>query len=513
MTKGAIDMKKILVVDNHPVVLKYMMNLLEKEGHQVKTAKDGLAAIDILEAYVPDIIFCDMIMPRIDGEKLCRIVRSTPALKEVLFVIVSGVASETKIDFRGFGADLCIAKGPFNIMSEHVLNVLARPKREILFDRAGEILGLESLQPRSVAKELLCSKRHFEVILNHMSEGILEITSDWRIVDVNLSGVSLLGMSEERILGGNFVDLFHETCKQKVREVIGEMDDLPRQIDEDFPMLLNGKQVSLHILPIRDEKRLLYIVIMADMSAKKVAAARIRQAQQMEAVSKLAGGIAHEFNNALMAVSGNLELLGMALPADERAKKYLSRVGSATDRMKNLTGQLIAYARGGKYDTRPVSPLELIRGSIDKTKKNVGASIGMETDFSEGVHDIEVDRTQMSLVVSALIMNASEAMEDGGTIRITLKNMLIDGEFAMSHGLIEPGQHVCLIVEDDGKGMDEEMRERIFDPFFTTGFRGRGIGMAAVYGIVGNHAGSIEVDSEPGKGTTVTIYLPAVKLG
>ena len=118
-------MKRILVIDNHPVMLKYMTNLLEREGHQVKTAEDGLSALDILETYVPDIIYCDMVMPRIDGEKLCRIVRSMPALKDVFFVIVSGIASEAEIDFRGFGADLCIAKGPFNVMSEHVLNVLS----------------------------------------------------------------------------------------------------------------------------------------------------------------------------------------------------------------------------------------------------------------------------------------------------------------------------------------------------------------------------------------------------
>ncbi len=138
-------MKRIMVIDNHPVLLKYMTNLLEREGHQVKTAEDGLSALDILETYVPDVIFCDMVMPRIDGEKLCRIVRSMPALKDVFFVIVSGVAAELEIDFRGFGADLCIAKGPFNVMSEQVLNVLAEYKAEYKtdasLDRSGEILG------------------------------------------------------------------------------------------------------------------------------------------------------------------------------------------------------------------------------------------------------------------------------------------------------------------------------------------------------------------------------------
>jgi len=121
--------KKILVVDNHPAMLKFMSNLLEKEGHQVLTAEDGLSAIDILKTYIPDVIFIDLVMPNISGEKLCRIIRSMPELKDVYLIILSAIAAEGDVDFAQFGVNACIAKGPFDKMAGHVLAALDQSDR------------------------------------------------------------------------------------------------------------------------------------------------------------------------------------------------------------------------------------------------------------------------------------------------------------------------------------------------------------------------------------------------
>ena len=505
-------MKKIMVIDNHPVMLKYMTNLLKKEGHQVKTAEDGLSALDILETYVPDIIFCDMVMPRIDGEKLCRIVRSMPALKDVFFVIVSGVAAESEIDFRGFGADLCIAKGPFNVMSEHVLNVLAEYKTDASLDRTGEILGLEGVHPRSVSKELWSTKRHFEVILDHMSEGMLELTSDWRIVYVNPSTVFLTGMAQERILGMDFINLFHESHQQSVGEMIKEMDDRPFKIHENFPLLVNGRQVSLYILPVRDKDRLLYIVIMADISAKRVAQTRLRQALKMEAIATLAGGVAHEFNNALMGIMGNIELLKLDFPENEKSDRYFEIMKRSGYRMSRLTDQLLAYAKGGKYQPKSLGLNDFVMETLPILKHDLSPEIRVETHFPKNISHIKADHAQMQMVLSAILSNSNEAIEDEGLIKITTENQDIDEDFTKRHPSLKPGPHVCLTIEDDGKGMDEKTRNGIFEPFFTTKFQGRGMGMAAAYGIVMNHDGWISVDSELGRGTKVRIYLPATEV-
>ncbi|HIJ20788.1 MAG TPA: response regulator, partial [Deltaproteobacteria bacterium] len=470
-------MKRILVIDNHPVMLKYMTNLLEREGHQVKTAEDGLSALDILETYVPDIIFCDMVMPRIDGEKLCRIVRSMPALKDVFFVIVSGVAAESEIDFRGFGADLCIAKGPFNVMSEHVLNVLSEPKRDALLDRAGEILGLESIYPRSVAKELWRSKRHFEVILDHMSEGMLELTSDRRIVYVNPSTISLTGMVEERILGTDFINLFHESHKQSVREVVEAIDDRPLKIHEIFPLLVNCKQVSLYILPVRDEDRLLYVVIMTDIGEKRVAEARLQQALKTEAIATLAGGIAHDYNNLLAIIMGNLSMAQEEIDPHSLIGGLLHEIEQASFKARDLTHQFLTLSQGG-YPRKE-------RGSIESLLKAIQgeaqAHEGIEYAISiqDDLWPVEYDSRQMHYAITNVFTNAMEAMPQGGTVTIQAENKVIENKDKKFPLLLDGGKYVRISIRDEGKGIPEEHLKQIFDPYFSTKERGeqKGMGM------------------------------------
>lgn len=172
-------MKKILVVDNHPVMLKFMSNLLENKGHQVLTAPDGLSALDILKTNIPNVIFADLVMPNISGEKLCRIIRSKPELKEVFLVILSAVAVENETNFLDYGADACIAKGPFDKMADHIVQILEHLDTVRDYKIPKEILGRESLYGRQISKELLASKNHFEATLNNISEGILELTENY----------------------------------------------------------------------------------------------------------------------------------------------------------------------------------------------------------------------------------------------------------------------------------------------------------------------------------------------
>jgi two-component system cell cycle sensor histidine kinase/response regulator CckA len=189
-------MKKILVVDNHSMMLKFMSNLLEKEGHHVLTASDGLSALEILKTNIPDVIFADLIMPNIDGKKLCRIVRQIPKLEDVFVVILSAIAAEEEPCLDDYGADICIAKGPFNKMAEHVLQALelsgAEPGQRV----KGKIIGRQELFKREITKELLASKKHFEATLNNISEGIIELTSNLKIVYINPAALSIIGIPE-----------------------------------------------------------------------------------------------------------------------------------------------------------------------------------------------------------------------------------------------------------------------------------------------------------------------------
>ena len=168
--------KKALAIDNSPVILELMTYLLQEEDFEVMTAEDGLSALDILRSYVPDVIFVDLVMPNIDGKRLCRIIKGMEALKETYLVILSATAAEEKVDIVEMGANAFIAKGPIDDMSQNIKFVLSQPDAASSQSLSGQPIGFEKLHPRRVTMELLSVKRHFELLLETMSEGILEIT-------------------------------------------------------------------------------------------------------------------------------------------------------------------------------------------------------------------------------------------------------------------------------------------------------------------------------------------------
>jgi signal transduction histidine kinase len=232
----------------------------------------------------------------------------------------------------------------------------------------------------------------------------------------------------------------------------------------------------------------------------------------MDAIATLAGGIAHQFNNALFVIIGCIELLEEALLDDGNLKEYVETIKNSAERMAILSAQLLAYSEGGKYQPRIISINRLLKDSLPILDHLIDLELSIETDFSKDDLKVEVDLTQMQMVLSAVVTNASEAMKDGGRIRFFTESQEVNEEFLKNYPEIIPGKYGCIVIEDDGKGMDDATKKRVFEPFFTTKFQGRGLGMAAAYGIVKNHDGWIFVDSELGVGTTVRICLPAFEL-
>lgn len=239
--------------------------------------------------------------------------------------------------------------------------------------------------------------------------------------------------------------------------------------------------------------------------------AQLQQVQKMEAIGTLAGGIAHQFNNALLLITGNIELLDMDYPGIEKIANYTKQMKDSAHRMAQLTSQLLAYARGGKYQAKTISINDFVENTLPIIHHVIHTDIEIITDLTPYTLNIKADQTQMQMVLSAILTNASEAIEGEGCIRVTTKDEEIDEEFAKHHPDLKTGHYVCLSVEDNGRGMDKETRNRIFEPFFTTKFEGRGLDMAAAFGIVKNHDGWISVYSEEGRGTVVRNYLPLIE--
>lgn len=501
--------KKILVVDNHPAMLKFVSALLEKKGHQIWTAQDGLSALDILKENIPHVVFIDLVMPNIRGEKLCRMIRSLPGTEDTHIFILSAIVTEEEIDFTALGADGCIAKGPFDKMAANILAALKQldqpPKA------SSEIIGSHDVDSREITRELLFSKRHLEVILDHMQEGILELSLNGRVISVNAAAVSIMGIPEEKILGAGFADLFGGTQHQEVLEIMARLGHSPDHARREHPFEIDGKHVLLRVFPVHDPRQKSIAVILNDVTEKRRIEAQLRHSEKMEAIGTLAGGIAHDFNNLLMAIQGNANLLRIQKNLETSDREKLKKIEEYVSRGAELTRQLLGFARKGKYQIQALDFNRIVQSSLNMFCRTA-KEITIHPNYEHGLWTVEADPCQMEQVMLNLFINAWQAMPEGGNLTLHMENLTLNKAEADRLG-VEPGDHVRITVSDTGIGMDDNTLKRIFEPFFTTKEMGKGVGLglASVYGIIKNHGGGIDVKSSPGNGTVFHIYLPAFK--
>ena len=364
------------------------------------------------------------------------------------------------------------------------------------------------------------SEARYRRLFETAQDGILIIDAEnGQITDVNPFLVDLLGYEREDFLGmalwnfGPFKDI--RASRSAFQELMHKgyirYEHLPletkdgRRIEVEF--ISNAYQVGRQRTiqcNIRDNSRCKHVE-----QIRLKLESQLKQAQKMAAVATLAGGIAHQFNNALTVITGSLGLIE-ADGLDEAIDEHVQHMKKAADQMARLTRQLLAYARGGKYNTESICLNELVEDSLPLVNSFLNPPITIETDLPSDLPPIIADRDQMQMALLAILANASEAIGKQGVVRIVCRRELMTNERAAAFAGLVPGNYVSLSVKDNGKGMDEETRHRVFEPFFTTHFPGRGLAMAAVYGIVKNHAGWVSIESQVDQGTVVCIYLPAV---
>ena len=377
------------------------------------------------------------------------------------------------------------------------------------------------VEVRKQAEEALRVERDtLDKITGSVGAGLAVISRDYRTVWANEVLKKMFGDVEGQPCYKAYNNADEVCTGCGVREVFdnGKEESLHEQTGRDR----QGNVVYSQIIatPIRDAKgnvtAALELVIpiterkRAEEERRRLEG-QLEQARKMEAVATLAGGIAHQFNNLLSAVSGNIELMKLDDHDRQKYDRYFTPIENSIQRMAKLTEQLLAYARGGKYRVSHMSMIEFVRETLPLVEHTIKPTITVETELPEKVSRVTMDVTQMQTVLSGILSNASEAIEKAGHVLISCRDEHITAEQSkMTPGLV-PGDYVVLSVTDDGKGMDEKTRQRIFEPFFSTKFQGRGLGMASVYGIIKNHEGWISVDSKPLRGTTVKIFLPAIR--
>jgi len=249
-----------------------------------------------------------------------------------------------------------------------------------------------------------------------------------------------------------------------------------------------------------------------DMTGRKDLEERLRQAQKMEAVGQLAGGVAHEFNNLLAVILGHGERLLSDIGSQQPALRRVQAMLKAAERAATLTRQLLAFGRKQLSQPTVLGLGTLVGEMEDILKCLIGGNVELVTVLDPQLGSVKADRGQMEEVVMNLAANARDAMPGGGRLTIEARNVEIGGDGAGHHAGAKPGPRVLLAVSDTGTGMDEATRSRIFEPFFTTREQGKGtgLGLSTVHGIVSQSGGHVEVESAPGRGTVVRVYLPRV---
>lgn len=532
--------KKILVVDDNQQVLEFITDLLEEEGHEVLTAQDGFSALNLLTDYTPDIMFVDLVMPNISGDKLCKIVRNMKHLEDCYLVLLTAAAAELEFSETEIVADTCIAKGPFGSIVEHVLTAIKDSDSSRKGRGLKKIVGLGGVHPRQMTRELLSRNRHLETILESIAEGILE-TYNGKIVYSNSAAVSLFGMNPEKLLSRNPADLFNEDVRPQVEKLLKEPAGKPSNIDPDTPVLLNGRQVILkrravkgdtatNIIMIKDvterketEKELaeyrdhLEALVKARTDELTQTNEMLRHAQKMEAIGLLAGGVAHDLNNILSGLVSYPDLLLTDLSPDSPLRKPILTIKKSGEKAAAIVNDLVTLARRGIATTDVIQVNDIVSEYLKSPEygklKSEHPNVEIITDLETNLLSIKGSQAHLFTTLMNLISNASESMPKGGAIRISTENRHLDSPLRDNEDIKE-GDYVVLTVADTGTGISTADQLRIFEPFYTKkvmGRNGTGLGMAVVWGTVKDHLGYIDVRSTMGQGTEFRLFFPATR--
>ncbi len=358
-------------------------------------------------------------------------------------------------------------------------------------------------------------------ILQAIGEGLIAVDRQFRIIAVNETAQRQVNLPADSIIGKTCHEIFHHLDRPC------HLAGVQCAVKYTFESGLPGSTVhvhhnadnepiymEMHAYPMKDRDGEITLVIETfnDITERRKLEAQLLQAQKMEAVGRLAGGVAHDFNNILTAIMGYASLLQARLGSDEQARQYASHIRSSSERAAHLTRSLLAFSRKQIINPRPLRLSGVIGRVQSLLSRLIGEDIELRIFLSDQEVSVMADPGQIEQVLMNLSTNARDAMAEGGMLLIETELVQIDEQYVRAHDFGKAGTYMVLSVTDTGEGLAPDIKERIFEPFFTTKEvgRGTGLGLSIVYGIVKQHNGQINVYSEPGRGTTFRIYLPVV---
>jgi PAS domain S-box-containing protein len=384
----------------------------------------------------------------------------------------------------------------------------------------GEAEALARLESSAVA--IRREQQFSELLAESSADGIIGVDKEFRCSVWNRAMEVITDIPRERALGENIF--------------AARPDLVGTPAEKAWRAALEGSRSSLHNRGIRwaksgrkgrydvdfaplyspDRSVIGALAFVRDITERQRMEEQLRQAQKMEAVGQLTGGVAHDFNNLLTIILGNLDRLSDRLEAlsggdvDAEAKRLAGAACRAAERGALLTRRLLAFSRRQPLEPTPVDPNKLVAGMSELLRRTLGEGVATETILAGGIWRTLADPNQLENAILNLAVNARDAMARGGKLTIETANAFLDDDYALQHEDVNPGQHVMIAVSDTGIGMTKEVADKAFEPFFTTKEvgQGTGLGLSQVYGFVRQSGGHVKLYTEPGDGTTVKIYLP-----
>ena len=559
----------ILIVDDNLENIRTLMALLTEEGYSVRAAPNGRTALMIVNSLRPELILLDVKMCGMDGYEVCRKLKADERTSDIAVMFISALdALGDRVKGFEIGAvdyitkplhrEEVLARVHTHIAIKRMQRDLreqnarlqeevrrhektgdalrkARDELEVRVEqrtaklaKANEELTQEISERKQAEKALQESEEKFRNLFETSVDGIIVVDAETElIIDVNGACEEIYGYSKEEFLQKKFMEISDDP--EKTREALqptldGSLRKIPlrhhrRKDGSVFPVetsvgkfSLNGKEVAYGVL--RD------ITDRIEVEAERRSLERqVQHAQKLESLGVLAGGIAHDFNNLLMAILGNADLAMDDTAIHAPARENIKEIIKASKRAAELAKQMLAYSGKGRFVIEPIDLNRFVAEMCHLLEVSISKKVVLKYNFADNLPTFDGDATQIRQIVMNLITNASEAIGDkSGEIALSTGAMHCDRAYlddvneVLKAGLDKPldeGQYVCLEVADTGCGMNAETIEKIFDPFFTTKFTGRGLGMAAVLGIVRGHRGAIRIHSEVGKGASFKILFPA----
>jgi len=363
------------------------------------------------------------------------------------------------------------------------------------------------------------SEKMVLALLESASQAILSMDKNGRIVLANPKALEMFGYAREELLGREIEMLLPEAKHHSHIRQRNEFLHQPRTRPMGIGMDLSGRRkdgrefpVEVSLSFVETDEGLFAIAFVNDISQRKLLEEQLLQSQKMEAVGRLAGGVAHDFNNMLTVIQGYNRMILDELSTVDPLRDYADEIHRAAERAGALTNQLLAFSRRQIIQPRVINVNAVVENTEKMLRRLIGEDIHLLLHLAPEIGNIKADPSHIEQAIVNLVVNARDAMPQGGRISIETCNVALDENYARSHMGVRPGLFVMIAVSDTGHGMDAETKRRMFEPFFTTKGHGKGtgLGLATVYGSVKQMGGDIWVYSEPNQGATLKMYFPRI---